>query len=378
MAIGREAIVAGYSVLFSPATTLVAQLAKAHADGRLEERLLHYAKPKLLIVDELGYLPFEPDAGRVSKCTVACAYRPEAKGKVERPFRYVREDFFLARRFRNLENLNAQFTQWLDQIASRSAERSWRPAPIWPSTSASISICNTVSATLRRKSPSPAFWSRSASAILSSVIGFVLAGFDHQITGLRRGIARLIDGYAEGIIDRAEFEPRISGMKQRLFRLEEERRKAAEDAEVESNLALIIGRLEDFANKVHQSLDELDWNGTREIIRAMVRRIEIDGDHVNVVFRIPPSSEGAASPFGGTCPEGDNWQHCRGGHGGFAWEDADDIGAPLDLAVQAFQGVGGVQLGAQVLGIGHVGQHVELGLVHQGGQFGDPPQPPMP
>lgn len=53
------------------------------------------------------------------------------------------------------------------------------------------------------------------------------------------------------------------------------------------------------------------------------------------------------------------------GDGGFAWEDADDVGAPLDLAVQALQGVGGVQLGSQVLGIGHVGQHVELGLVHQ-------------
>jgi DNA replication protein DnaC len=65
VAIGREAIVAGYSVLFSPATTLVAQLAKAHADGRLEEKLLHYTKPKLLIVDELGYLPFEPDAAHL-------------------------------------------------------------------------------------------------------------------------------------------------------------------------------------------------------------------------------------------------------------------------------------------------------------------------
>jgi len=63
--IGREAIVAGYSVLFSPATTLVAQLAKAHADGQLDERLLHYTKPKLLIVDELGYLPFEPDAAHL-------------------------------------------------------------------------------------------------------------------------------------------------------------------------------------------------------------------------------------------------------------------------------------------------------------------------
>jgi len=65
VAIGREAIVTGYTVLFTPATTLVAQLAKAQADGRLDERLTHYGKPKLLIIDELGYLPFEPDAAHL-------------------------------------------------------------------------------------------------------------------------------------------------------------------------------------------------------------------------------------------------------------------------------------------------------------------------
>jgi len=62
VALGREAIVAGYSVLFTGAMTLVASLAKAHAEGRLEERLTHFSKPRLLIVDELGYLPLEPDA----------------------------------------------------------------------------------------------------------------------------------------------------------------------------------------------------------------------------------------------------------------------------------------------------------------------------
>src|SRR3954464_6926431 len=46
-------------------------------------------------------------------------YRAKTKGKVERPFRYVREDFFLARTFRNLDDLNAQFAQWLDQVANR-------------------------------------------------------------------------------------------------------------------------------------------------------------------------------------------------------------------------------------------------------------------
>jgi DNA replication protein DnaC len=65
VAIGREAINAGYTVLFVSAPTLVAQLAKAHAEGRLDERLLHFSKPKLLIVDELGYLPFEPHAAHL-------------------------------------------------------------------------------------------------------------------------------------------------------------------------------------------------------------------------------------------------------------------------------------------------------------------------
>jgi DNA replication protein DnaC len=35
---------------------------RAHHGRRLEERLAHYGKPTLLIIDELGYLPLEPDA----------------------------------------------------------------------------------------------------------------------------------------------------------------------------------------------------------------------------------------------------------------------------------------------------------------------------
>lgn len=65
IALGRAAIREGYSVLFVTAPALVAALAKAHAEGRLEERLGFFAKPKLLIVDELGYLPFEPNAAHL-------------------------------------------------------------------------------------------------------------------------------------------------------------------------------------------------------------------------------------------------------------------------------------------------------------------------
>ena len=42
-------------------------------------------------------------------------YRAKTKGKVERPFRYIREDFFLARSFRNLDDLNAQLRHWIER-----------------------------------------------------------------------------------------------------------------------------------------------------------------------------------------------------------------------------------------------------------------------
>lgn len=62
IALGREAIQRGYSVLFITALNLVAGLARAQMEGRLEERLSYYAGPKLLIIDELGYLPLEKNA----------------------------------------------------------------------------------------------------------------------------------------------------------------------------------------------------------------------------------------------------------------------------------------------------------------------------
>ena len=49
----------------------------------------------------------------------ACrAYRAKTKGKVERPFRYIRQDFFLGRTFRNLDDLNAQFVAWCAELAN--------------------------------------------------------------------------------------------------------------------------------------------------------------------------------------------------------------------------------------------------------------------
>lgn len=59
IALGRAAVETGHSVLFVGATALLAGLAKAESEGQLADKISFFCKPKLLVVDELGYLPFE-------------------------------------------------------------------------------------------------------------------------------------------------------------------------------------------------------------------------------------------------------------------------------------------------------------------------------
>ena len=133
---------------------------------------------------------------------------------------------------------------------------------------------------------------------------------DRQQISLRRGIGRLIDSYAEGIIEKTEFEPRLAGLKQRVSQLQERRQAALAAAETERELALVVSRLEDFAAKVTKGLDQLDRIGMRDIIRTVVRRIEIDQNRVEVIFRVP-SPNGPSDSKSPTQATG-SWKHCTG------------------------------------------------------------------
>lgn len=57
--IGMEALKNKMSVYFVTMQKLVSDLRKAHQEGKLEKRLRIYTQPKLLICDEVGYLPLD-------------------------------------------------------------------------------------------------------------------------------------------------------------------------------------------------------------------------------------------------------------------------------------------------------------------------------
>lgn len=72
-----------------------------------DDQGIHYNPTLLSLAAHYGFRP------RACK-----PYRAKTKGKVERPFRYIRQDFFLGRTFYDMEDLNAQLDDWRHTIAN--------------------------------------------------------------------------------------------------------------------------------------------------------------------------------------------------------------------------------------------------------------------
>jgi site-specific DNA recombinase len=144
------------------------------------------------------------------------------------------------------------------------------------------------------------------------------AALQKRIAGVRRGISRLIDGYSEGLLEREEFEPRLRAARERLGRLEGEAKAQAEAASREADLRLVIGKLEEFGEKIESGLEEAEWGTRREVIRAMVKQIEVGDKEVRIVYRIPPV------PFVER-PEGGVLQDCGRRRSSFSLADASRL-----------------------------------------------------
>ena len=59
ISLGHTACLRGYSLLFTTAVDIINTLAAAHAAGGLKREMKKYLKPRVLIIDELGYLPID-------------------------------------------------------------------------------------------------------------------------------------------------------------------------------------------------------------------------------------------------------------------------------------------------------------------------------
>jgi DNA replication protein DnaC len=72
--LGIRACQAGHRVAFATAAEWVARLATAHHQGRLQAEIIKLGRTPLLIVDEVGYIPFEPEAANLFFQLVSARY----------------------------------------------------------------------------------------------------------------------------------------------------------------------------------------------------------------------------------------------------------------------------------------------------------------
>jgi DNA replication protein DnaC len=72
--LGVKAAQSGHSVLFDTASNWIARLAAAHHGNRLEAELKKIRRYRLIIIDEVGYIPFDQDAANLFFQLVASRY----------------------------------------------------------------------------------------------------------------------------------------------------------------------------------------------------------------------------------------------------------------------------------------------------------------
>jgi site-specific DNA recombinase len=124
-----------------------------------------------------------------------------------------------------------------------------------------------------------------------------------MIGKVRSGMARLIDAYQEGHLDKTDFESLIMGLKDRLQKLDREEEAAGKAEWERENLQVMIEHVEMFAERVKAGLKDTDWQTRREIMRALIKQVEVGEDSIRIVYKVQPR------PFDQSHERGRS-QHC--------------------------------------------------------------------
>jgi len=77
-ALGIEAAKKRYSVYFISCHNLITKLNKAQSENKLEQQMKHYASYRLLIIDEIGYLPVDKQGANLFFQLVARRYEKKS------------------------------------------------------------------------------------------------------------------------------------------------------------------------------------------------------------------------------------------------------------------------------------------------------------
>lgn len=116
-----------------------------------------------------------------------------------------------------------------------------------------------------------------------------------QKAKLEHAIERLIDSFAEGLIEKDQFASRMARTKSRITDLDSRINAYAGSLNRRDHLRLARNRLRELATTVGPELASADWQRRREIIRTVLQRIDIDTEVIKIVFRVNQNTRASDS-----------------------------------------------------------------------------------
>jgi site-specific DNA recombinase len=118
-----------------------------------------------------------------------------------------------------------------------------------------------------------------------------VAEFDasHQaqsIAQLKQRLGRLLDAYENGWLDKEEFGSRMIRVKDRLAREQEAFAQHERSIIGDDEFRLLVGQFQSFAEQIATGLEHADPTTQRNLLRLLIKRIEVDEDEVRIVYKV--------------------------------------------------------------------------------------------
>lgn len=103
----------------------------------------------------------------------------------------------------------------------------------------------------------------------------------------KQALAHLIDAFAAGLLLPGEFEPRVKEARARVKTLEAEATQRGAEIATRDQVKEVLARWHNFADQIEKNLDKANWQTKREILTALVKRVEVGNEEVHIIYKIP-------------------------------------------------------------------------------------------
>jgi len=114
---------------------------------------------------------------------------------------------------------------------------------------------------------------------------------------LQRQLERLTEAYLSSVVPLAEYQRRRQDLEQQRQSLQQTERQLDADSQQQSEVASLARSIEDFAMRVHGSLEQASFEQKRQLVELLIDRVIVGDDKVEIRYVFPTTSDSEQTRF---------------------------------------------------------------------------------